>query len=205
MTEPSLSRTQQIALLAGNSVCDVLDERQKKHLAWRRRLYGEINPETSAPTFFLHTLYANGSYIKMFHIKTLVTQWFLHCYIHSCQETYRRVTRSRPQYVYSGCVIPRKKSLQAGGLVADIHLISEGLSETTIVHEVIHAAAYLSRILSDKAILELIKPYAVMPAMFAKREELQCRNVELIVKQIAMALRALGISVVPLAEADVFN
>jgi len=189
-----LTRQQQINLRAGHHVDTVLDETQKRHLAWRKRLLGEVLPEFNAPSAYLYALHDDGALTLMFPVKTLAPQWCFHCYVHPDNVHYKSHVKSRSKQLLAGCVSPRKRHDQNDGLLADIHLIADHISELVLVHELIHAAGYLSRVLLTLEAKALAAPFCQSSqSALMWREEIQCRTVEFAIKQILPTLRALEI------------
>ncbi|MBK1620346.1 hypothetical protein CKO42_18255 [Lamprobacter modestohalophilus] len=195
---------QQIALLAGETPERLLDARQQRHLNWRKRLLGVVDTETGAPSGRVFSIALDGALTLMFQVKSLSPQWYFHCYLHRDSQQFMRFNRSRSKQVFYGCVMPRNASNQRSGLLADIHLIREGLTELTIVHESVHAAAHLAFVLGVADAKALAAPYMCgSESARVWREEIQCRTVELCCKQILLNLRALSVEAVPMVDASI--
>jgi hypothetical protein len=199
-----LTRSQQIAIIAGQNLDMILTDAQKRHLQWRKKVLGELSPETAAPTALLYAVHKDGSLTYMFHAVTFVPRWYVHGYIHQTFEHLRRHFKSRSERDISGCMICKHPKPGKEGLLAEIHLVAEGLSELTVVHEAVHAAGYLSRILDATEAKKLAAPYlSGTRSSLVWREEIQCRTVEVLTKQIVMTLHALGIPCISLREAQI--
>jgi|GEM_PF-3165700 len=202
--EPRLTRQQQIALIAGNPIADVLNDKQKRHLQWRRKVRGELSPDIDEPSFHLFAVHEDGQLTYQFQVQTLSPKWYVHVYVHSTWEHFKKHHKTRSEQVVLGCVICKVSNIQTGGLLAEIHLLAVGLSELTIVHESVHTAAYLARILSTPEAKELAAPYVGDKGNMLKcREEIQCRTVELLTKQTVMYLQMLGLSCVAIRNAEI--
>lgn len=202
-----LSHEQQLALRVGQPLASVLTEQQQRHLAWRKRLLGEVRPETGAPSAYLFSVTEDGEQTLMFKVTTAAPQWYWHCYIHRNHEQFNRYNKSRSKRRLYGCFTPRRiDGSQNGGLLADIHLMADGLSELVVVHEAIHAAGYLARSLTTLEAKALAAPYVMgSQSALAWREEIQCRTVEYTCKQIVFALRSFGIHCTPLIDSEIFQ
>lgn len=163
-------------------------------------------PKTGAPTERVFALALDGTLTYMFLVKCFASQWHYHCYLHRDSARLHAFMKSRSKRAIAGCVCPRNAQRQRSGLLADIHLTMEGLTEFVIVHEAIHAAGQLLFVMRDGEAQALLRPY-VMPSSLLHerdwREEVQCLTVELCCKQILLNLRALSIPAVPLMDAEV--
>lgn len=203
-TDPRLSHEQQIALLAGAAPDSLLDAPQQRHLNWRKRLLGEVNADTGAPTGRVFSVALDGALTLMFQVKSLAPQWYFHCYLHRDSNRLLRFNNSRSKQALNGCVSVRNAPNQRGGLLAEIHLVIEGLTELTIVHESVHAAAHLAFVLGVVDAKALAAPYVrCSESARAWREKIQCRTVELCCKQILLNLRALSVEAVPMVDASI--
>lgn len=201
---PLLTRQQQVNLRAGHPIASVLDAAQQRHLAWRKRLHGAVLPEFNAPSAYLYALHASGAQVLMFPLKTLAPEWYFHCYVVPDMVTFRQHHKTRDQRNFSGCVCPRQQSHQTQGLLADIYLVAQDLTESVVVHEAVHAAGYLSRVVTTLGAKRLANPFVTQTQnLIVCREEIQCRTVEFIVKQTLLALRALQVQCIPLLEAEI--
>lgn len=93
---------------------------------------------------------------------------------------------------------------QKEGLMAEIHLLADGLTELTVIHEAVHASAYLLRNVDNQEAKAIAAPYVRNAGNISMyREEIQCRTVELISQQIVMVLHALNIPCVPMRIAEI--
>lgn len=206
--EPRLTYRQQVDIMAGKPIPLVLDNKQMRHLQWRKKLLGELSPETSAPSFYLYALHEDGCLTYQFRLKTLSPMWHIHTYLHPTRAHFHKHHKSQSKEMIFGCVLCKVKPHQKDGLLADMHLLADGLSELTIIHEAVHAAAYLSRVIDNKEAKTLAAPYVRWSDNdnnLKCREEIQCRTVEFLSKQIVMHLRTLGLPCVPIHDADIIN
>jgi len=201
-TEPRLTRSQQIELIAGNPITGVLNDKQKRHLQWRKKVRGELSPDTNAPHFYLHAVHEDALLTYQFKVKTVSLNWYVHIYIHPTWEHFQKHHTIRSDRILFGCVQCRQKD----GLLAEIHLLAKGLSELTVIHESVHAGVYLSRLIGNQEAKVLAAPYVSHKEnIMICRDEIQCRTVELLSKQIVMFLHTLNIPCVPLRIADIVN
>ena len=202
-TVPYLTDNQQTKLIAGNSMDSVLTDKQQQYLKWRKKVPGELLPETQAPSFYLHALQQDGSLTFQFKVKTIAPQWYVHIYVHPNKVHFHKHLKSRSNETVFGCLICRVKTYHTEGLMADIHLCAEDLSELTVIHEAVHAGAYLSRILDIKDAKTIAAPYIQDTSNLLRcREEIQCRTVEFLSKQIVMILHTLNIPCTDLRSAS---
>jgi hypothetical protein len=200
---PYLTNNQQTRLIAGKSMDLVLTDKQKQYLQWRKKVPGELSPETQAPGFYLHAVNQDGSLTFQFKVKTIAPQWYVHIYVHPTGLHFHKHLKSRSNETVLGCLICNVKAHQKEGLMADIHLCAEDLSELTVIHETVHAGGYLSRILDIKDAKTIAAPYIQDTSNLLKcREEIQCRTVEFLSRQIVMVLHTLNISCIPLRIAS---
>ncbi|MDI1277279.1 hypothetical protein [Methylobacter sp.] len=208
LVEPRLTHRQQVDLMTGKSIEWVLNDKQKRHLQWRKKVLGELSLETNAPSFYLYALHEDGCLTYQFKLKTLSPLWYAHTYLHPTRAHFHKHNKSQSKEMIFGCVLCKVKPNQKEGLLADIHLLADGLSELTIIHEAVHAAAYLSRVIDNQEAKTLAAPYVRWSHNdnnLMCREEIQCRTVEFLSKQIVMHLRALGVLCVPIHDADIMN
>lgn len=182
--EPRLTRQQQVELVSGKPMADVLTEPQKRHMQWRKKVKGEVSAETDTPSFYLFAVNDDGRLTYQFKVKTLSPKWYVHVYVHSTWEHFKKHHKTRSDRMISGAMFCKVNSLKTGGLLADIHFLADGLSELTVIHESVHAAAYLTRILSDQEAKELAVPYLYGDRhnLMRCKEEIQCRTVEFLTK-----------------------
>ncbi len=201
---PYLTNNQQTRLIAGKSMDLVLTDKQKQYLQWRKKVPGELSSETQAPGFYLHAVNQDGSLTFQFKVKTVAPQWYVHIYVHPTGLHFHKHFKSRSNETFLGCLICNVKAHQKEGLMADIHLCAEDLSELTVIHETVHAGAYLSRILDIQDAKTIVAPYIQDTSNLLKcREEIQCRTVEFLSKQIVMVLHTLNIPCTPLRIASI--
>lgn len=202
-----LSYRQQIELRAGRKLSVVLSEHQQRHLAWRKRLLGEVDPATGEPSANLYAVTEDGEQTFMFTVSTAAPLWYLHCYIHRNHEQFNRHNKTRSKRRLHGCVVPRRiDDAQKEGLLADIHLIADELNEMVVVHEAIHAAGYLARSLTTLEAKALAARHVMgSPSAVVWREEIQCRTVEIATRQILTALRSLHLPCISLIDADIYR
>lgn len=199
--ELRLTHRQQILLRAGREFSSVLTEQQLRHMEVEKRVLGQVDPTTNEPCTDIYSVTDDGELTYMFAVHTVARHWYFHCYLHRTQAQYNRHLKKRTKRRLYGCVIPHISATQTEGLVADIHLIGEGLSEMTVVHEVIHAAGHWSRNLKILEAKKLSAPYS---GRLIVREELQCRTVESATLQILNRVRGFGFRCIPLIETDLY-
>lgn len=203
LAEPYLTNDQQTRLIAGKSIAIVLTDKQKHHLQWRKKVRGELSPDTKVPSFYLYAAHEDGCLTYQFKVKTISPQWHVHTYIHPTWPHFQKHFKTRSKQMVLGCVINRFVPYRQGGLLAEIHLLADGLTELTVIHEAVHASAYLSRSIDNQESKAIAAPYVRNAGNLLQcREEIQCCTVEFISQQIVMVLHALNIPCVPMRIAE---
>ena len=205
LAEPYLTHGQQTRLIAGKSIAIVLTDKQKHHLQWRKKVRGELSSDTKkAPSFYLYAVHEDGCLTYQFKVKTISPQWYVHTYIHPTWPHFQKHCKTRSKQIVLGCVINRFDPHRQGGLLAEIHLLADGLTELTVIHEAVHASAYLSRNIDNQEAKAIAAPNVRNAGNILQcREEIQCRTVEFISQQIVMVLHALNIPCVPMRIAEI--
>ncbi len=201
---PTLTHEQQVQLLAKYPLAEVLSEQQLRHLQWRKKIHGETAAPQLTPSALVHSVHVDGALTHMFSVNTLAPQWYWHCYIYPDTARYNKATNTSANAPAAACFICCKRSQQTEGLLGELHFNQTELSELVVMHELIHGACYLGRILLPDEAKTIAAPYVRKnQSSMAQREEIVCRTVEMGVKEITITLRTLGLACVPIHAASV--
>lgn len=184
---------QQIRLLAQLPIADVLDERQIRHLARRGKLLAENHEDEGRSLPHIYALDPEGNLTYRFSVSTFVPQWHLHVLIHPTSAHLAKYLNSRSKRTLLGVMMVRNRSRHAGGLLAEINLVAAGLTETTIIHEAIHAGSHLALILPEPEVRKHTAPISLNRDIRALREEVLCWTVDVAVKHTVMTLAAINV------------
>lgn len=199
----TLTHEQQVQLLAQYPLTEVLTEQQMRHLQWRKKIYGETAAPHLTPSALVHAVHVDGALTHMFAVSTLAKQWYWHCYIHPDTARYNKATNTSANAPAAACFVCCQRLHQTEGLLGELHFDRTELSELVVMHELIHGACYLGRILRPDEVKTIAAPYVRKNhSPMAQREEIACRTVEMGLKEITIALRTLGIDCTPIHAAN---
>ncbi len=201
MSHPRIHPDQQIRLMARLPLTSVLTEKQLKHLQWRGRLLADTHEYAGRCEPHAYAIDTEGNITYRFSVSTFAPQWHFHVLVHPTSDHLHRHLGSRSKRSVLGSMQCRNHNGQKEGLLADINLIARKLSESTVVHETIHAASHLARILNVIEVKKLAAPVSTSNSAIDWREEILCWTVDIAAPQTLMTLAALEIPCVPLKDA----
>lgn len=191
---------QQVRLMARLPITEVLSEKQLKHLVWRGRLLADNHEDEGRCLPHVYALDTEGNLTYRFSVSTFAPQWHFHVMVHPTSRHLHKYLGSRNSIEVLGTMQCRNRMRQKEGLLAEINLVAEKLSEGTVVHETIHAAGHLARIINVIEARKLAARVTTTSNSIVWRSEIQCWTVDIAVPQILKMLDTLEISCVPLRQ-----
>lgn len=192
-TGERIREDQQIRLMAKLPMAEVLDERQIRHLARRGKLLAENHEDEGRSLPHVYAIDPEGNLTYRFSVSTLVPQWHLHVLVHPTSAHLNKYLNSRSKRTLLGVMMVRNRGRQIEGLLAEINLVAEGLTETTIIHEAIHAGSHLALILPEPEVRKHTALISQNRDIRTLREEVLCWTVDVAVKHTVMSLAAINI------------
>jgi hypothetical protein len=148
---------------------------------------------------------SEGGITTSFDVPTLSPSWRLSVFIHPTSDALKKLGRYRSGggYLHGTTWIVHADD-QKDGVLAEIHLVADRLSELTIIHEAVHAGAYLARTLGVLDAKKLAANYTTSQSTIMWRDEIQCRTVEIVTLAIVAQLERLNIPCSPLRKSSLY-
>lgn len=149
--------------------------------------------------------FAESVIIASFEVPTVSPSWRLRVSIHPTSDALKQFGQYRiGDYHLYGATWLTDFDDQNEGVLAEIHLVADGLSELTIIHEAVHAGANLARAVTPLDAKKLAASLTHSQSAIMWREELQCRTVEIVTLAILAKLKHLNIPCQPLRESRIY-
>lgn len=204
MSHTRIQPNQQLFLLTRRPLENVLTETQLEELSASGKLLASDCDDKKPCKLHIHMLDADGNRVYRFSVSTYSPKWHVDVFVHDTHALMLKNTKSRPNSRAQAITLAQYEPGQKEGLLAELHFSAEGLSELIVVHEAVHAGGHLARHLGVIDAKKLASRITNSQSTINWREEIQCRTVELICKEIVTALTLCQIPCIPLIKASLY-
>lgn len=201
MSHPRIQPDQQIFLMARRPIADVLTNEQLYHLRDSGKLFAANCDDKTPCEPHIHLVNQEGDVIYRFSVPTFSPKWHVDVFVHRSSTNLLRDINSRSKRPVHAVTLAKYEPGQKEGLLAELHFSADSLSELVIVHEAVHAGGHLARTLGVIDAKKLAARILTSQSTIIWREEIQCRTVELICKEVVTTLATLGIPCILLRDA----
>lgn len=194
---------QQVRLLANRPLASVLTEVQLRYIEQNGILLAENHASRAPCDFFqIHSIDACDNRVYRFSTRTLSPKWHVDVFVHSSGERLLNNVKFRSRRPVDGLSLDQTEPGQKESLLTALHFSTPSLTELVVIHEAVHAGALLARTLDVIAAKKLAAKVTTSQSTIKWREEIQCRTVEIISKEIVSTLALWGIPCTPMKDAS---